>query len=179
MVETDPFAGIDLGEDDDDDEGVTPQQTSKPFNDLRKALRAAKKAIREKDAALAEAETFITEVKTERRTQALETTFKEAQLDPTYAKLFEKVAGAEAEVTVDAVKSFASEYKLPTLSGETVETPEVKPEGFTPVVTGQGGELKKYSPQEALELVKGDPVKFQQLREAGRVELLKLPGNEN
>ncbi len=149
MPELDPFAGLDLGDDDDDEPtSVTPPAgENKSFQDLRKAVRAAKKALKEKDTQLAELSEFRKGVEAEKRTAALQTVFTEAQLDPDYAKLFEKV-NPEAEVTVDTVKAFASEYKLPTIEGGSVEAPVETPAGFTPVVTNQGGGLKTYSREE-------------------------------
>jgi hypothetical protein len=175
MADIDPFEGLDLDDEDDTpDEGTTPPagQDNASFQALRKALRAAKKVGKEKDAQLAELTTFKAEVEAEKRTQALQSVFKEAELDPDYAKLFEKVS-PEAEVTIDTVKAFANEYKLPTVSGDAVDAPPAETPGFTPVVTNQGGGLKKYTRAEIETLAYTNPELANKAIAEGRVDMSK------
>ena len=141
--------------DNDDDEDTTGGDASKNFKDLRKFAREADK---ERKALAAEVESlreFQAQVVSERKEQALTTTFKEVGLNPAHAKLFQALQPdlAPEDITPEAVAKFASEYSLVTTTGETVEAPE-ETVGFKPVTTGNGPPLKEYTSEEINKLLR-------------------------
>lgn len=147
----------DLPFEDDDvqDEGDTAPQadTNKSFADLRKYANRLERDLKKTTAEVEELRTFksgIVEVQTQ---QAINSIFTEVGLNPKHADLFKAVNKELSPETVskEAVAKFAAEYELVTNSGETVEAPEEKPAGFTPVTTGTGPGTQKLDAEAVLE----------------------------
>lgn len=169
MTELDPFASLD---DEENDEGNEQNQTpdNKSFQDLRKAFREAKKAHKTLLTEAEELRTFKAQVETEKRDGAITAAFTQVGLNPKHAALFTKV-NPDVEVTPEIVQAFANEYELVTQTGETVDAPEVKAGGFTPVVAGASAPVQSLSTDDVKALLaKGDLETVAAAYKAGRVD---------
>lgn len=175
----------------DDHEDDTPDGAdNQNFKQLRSYARKQEQRAKELEAQVA--------VLREEVTKAV---FERVGLSEKHATLFAKVH--EGEVTADAVVQFATEYELPRKEAapapaEGEATPEVtepvdgqilelqtgevhevpKPQGFAPVAaSGQSPAGKIITDvAEAEQLLVSNPTEYIRLREAGRIQLPKLPG---
>lgn len=144
-----------LSADDDDDEQQHGGGKTETLQDVRKFARRRDREAKKLEAELAELREFKTTYDSEKLEGTLSKAFQEAKLDPDHAKLFKAMnpeITADA-ITSDAILSFAAEYKLPTVEGEAVQTPEKPEQGFTPVTTGQAPPLKEYDHEEIKSLM--------------------------
>jgi hypothetical protein len=156
--------------------------SNKNFADLRKYARKMEREAKAANAKVEELSTFQASVLEERRTAALDTVFKEVGLSPKHAALFAKV-NPDADITADAVKSFAAEYELATVTGDVVAAPETEASGLTPIIKGSdtgnsqgaGGKLPS---AEWLKLQGTDLAKAQQMFKAGLVDFGDAIGHD-
>ena len=178
--------------DDEDDE--TPQVGSENAN-FKQLREYAKKLERENKAREKEIE----------RLQAFESkdrlnTLKSAGLSEKHASLFLRVNEGQA-VTPELVQAFVQEYEIPVTRAEDAQVPEAaapevpqggeiielttpetqaKPPGFAPTPPAgqaQGGFITDVA--EAQKLLVTNPAEYARMREAGRIQLAKLPGSES
>jgi hypothetical protein len=171
---TDGDTGFDFGDEVDDENDGASGTDSKNFADLRKYARKMEREAKAAQAQVEELTSFRTEVLAERRTADLDRVFSEVGLSPKHAALFAKV-NPDAEVTADAVKSFAAEYELTAATGDPIDAPELQAEGLSPIVRGNGSGAPaqggKMSSREWIALQATDFAKAQALWEKGLVDM--------
>lgn len=163
---------------DDSDEELDSPGDSKNFADLRKAYNREVKARKTESAELEELRTFRQAVTTEKREAVIQAAFTEVGLSAQHAKLFKAINPDVDVSTINAetVGGFAKEYGLGVASGEEdVDVPAPKPEGFSPVVSGQAAPLaRKMARDEWLNLHTTDPARARQLFEQGKVDTSEI-----
>ena len=165
-----PFAAPD--QDDDDETGTdgAPGADSKNFADLRRFANKRDREAKQYETELSSLREFKEGVEKEKRASVIEATFKEVGLNPKHADLFSKL-NADAEVTVDIVKNFASEYELPTIAGQSVPPVDAPPAGFNPVTSGSPAPLAKLTMEDINKmLASGDTAAVQDAFKKGLVE---------
>jgi dihydroorotate dehydrogenase len=164
-----------FGSDDDLD---TSSQDNKSFKELRTAYNRTEKERKALETEVTELRSFKDTVVQDQKKAALESTFREVGLNPKHVPLFEKINPDldPASINRDAVAAFAAEYELVTTAGTTVETPEEKPVGFTPVVTGTGTPSTKLSMEDINKMLRaGDSEGVAKAFKDGRVEVEQNP----
>lgn len=176
MSEHDPFA-FDLEDEDDSNEdqsGSPKAGESKNFADLRKYARKMERERNAFEKELTELRDFKSSIEGERKEATIKSAFEEVGLNPKHAALFSRVH--EGEVTVDAVKAFASEYELPTTEGAAVEPPVKEEPGFRPVVTGTPTGAAKLSAEDIKKMLSSGEIEAVNKAYAeGRVEREETP----
>ena len=177
MSEADPF------DVDDDvvttDEGdVAPSGDNKTIKQMREAVERAERRAKNAEKQLEKLTEFQNTVLAERREQAVSSVFTEAGLNPKHAELYKRI-NPDIEVdaiTADAVTAFAAEYGLATSSGDVPEAPEVKPEGFTPVTTGNAAPSASISDEQISQwLNEGNLEAVNKAFKDGRVQKESVP----
>lgn len=167
-----------LSVEDDDDDKQTGGGGTETLQDVRKFARRRDREAKKLEAEVEELRQFKATIVEKETESAIATAFEAVQLNPSHAKLF-KALNPEITpegITPDAIQAFAAEYALPTVQGEVVQEPEKKPEGFTPVTTGQAPPLKEYDHEEIRDLMKqGKYDEVNAAYAAGRVKKQELP----
>lgn len=196
-----PF--LDVLDNDDDGENEDKQESdNSSFRDLRahakRLERQVAKLQKEREALLE----FKTKVEEEKKQATVARLFKEVGLSEKHAGLFIKVTPDldPESVSVETVRSFAEEYDLPLKQEPSSESPEtgvgqdwsqekireVSPKvgekkeatGFAPVAPGALTSARIITDvSEAAKLYVSNPEEYVRLRQAGRIQLPKLPGN--
>lgn len=171
MSDLNPFDDLD---DDLNETGGDGGTDSNPVKQVREALKRERQRAKELETQLNELAAFKASIEEKQRDEVLTVTFKEVGLNEKHAALFKKL-NPEAEITADAVRAFASEYELPTVSGDVVTPPEAPaPTGIRPVVTGSSApDLGTVTIEDAAKL---PPEEASRLLAAGRVE--RVPKDE-
>jgi hypothetical protein len=175
----------------EEDEKKAPEsQNFKDLRDYAKRIERENKAFEKQVAELSE---FKTQVTAARKAETL----KSAGLTEKHAALFLKVNG-DVEVTPEGIQAFVTEYELPVASAgsppeeSVVQTPaafedgqirELTPQapvpGFAPTpVAGQPSQRVITELDEAQALAVSNPNEYMRLKEAGRIQLQKLPGSD-
>lgn len=139
---------------------------------------------------LKKAQTEAADLLTKNRKLEAQNAFRDAELSPSLADLFVAVQ-PEAEITVEAAKTFAETYGVQGLapegsgegSGEGGTTPPAQPATDTKLSQmgkagsrgGDGGRqsaaTKTYTTQEWVDLQRNDPAAAEQVRQEGRIAL--------
>ena len=187
MVDGNPFL-------DDEDETQVPQggDDNANFKQLRDYARKLERDNKAKEREIERLATYEAKDRV--------TTLKGVGLSEKHAALFLKV-NAEEAITPELVQAFVTEYEIPVAqASETpapAETPapqasalppegivELNPEkptqnsGFAPTpAAGNAAGSVITEVQEAQKLAVDNPEEYARLREAGRIQLAKLPGS--
>lgn len=173
--EVEPFSV----DDDTEDEGdAAPAGDNKTIKAMREALERAERRAKNAEKQVEKLSEFQTSVLAERREQAVSSIFTEVGLNPKHAELYKRL-NPDIEVdaiNADAVNAFAAEYGLATSSGDVPEAPEVKPEGFTPVTTGNAAPSATISDEQISQwLSEGNLEAVNKAFQDGRVQKESVP----
>lgn len=152
---------------DEDEVEETERKESNPVKQLRDALKAAQKEAKESKKELEELRAFKSDYERRERAQSATQAFSKLGLNEKHAELFVKL-NPEAELTEEAVKTFATEYGLPVTEQATTDetTPEEAP--FAPADVGSSGE-GYISRQQLDEMYKSNPQRAIGMLRSGRV----------
>ena len=160
--------------DETDHEDARPE--SKPLTEARRVARKLEKQVQAYEKELADLRAYREEHVKAERNVVIESSFKEAGLNPKHAKLFSALNPDvdPAAITKEAIATFASEYSLAPEEGSVVEAP-LQATGFVPTSTSMASAPSGVvSRDEWMRLSATDPVKAEALWSAGRVDLAGL-----
>lgn len=185
--------------DDESDEEDTQAGSDNPnFKQLRDYAKKLEKQLTKAGKDLETLQAFKAEVEASQRQATVAQVFGEVGLSEKHAALFARL-NPEGDVTVEAVRAFATEFELPVKAAGEVPAPDTTPivesgqivdlqsgevtkpdvpAGFAPVQTaGTPNAGVITSPDEAMKLYTSNRDEYLRLREAGRIQLDKLPGS--
>lgn len=175
----DLLAGFD---DDDEEEGEKPD--SNPLRDARSQIRKLQKALKEANTKLEEHVDWRKAREEVDRKQSLGAILKQVGLRESHGELFVSL-NPDVDPTLEAVKTFAEKYNLPTeeqseeKEGESEEKPTQGSEGFfTPtssLTTPSLPSKKVWEPAEFQKLYEERPGDALQIMREGRVKWLSTP----
>lgn len=166
----------------------------KQLRDYAKKLERERNALQKKVEPL---EAYKAQIETEKKQASVSKVFESVGLAAKHATLFLKI-NPEGEVTPDSVAAFAEEYELPRQVALDIPDPdaggtvapdwsqeqivEIKPEtkstGFAPTDGAQAPSARVVTDLgEAEALSISNPQEYARLRQAGRIQLQRLPGS--
>lgn len=163
---------LDDGDGSDTGDNSPEPDESQNLKEVRAAWRREKKQRTQFEKELAELRTFKEQYDKQQREVSVQQAFKDAELNPAHAKLFLALNPDVTEVTADAVKKFAAENALTTVSGDEVEEPV---QGFEPPPAGNPPLSGKMSWEDFQKVQREDPIRARKLYEQGRVASPDVP----
>lgn len=186
MADINPFL-------DDEDEDETPQADNTNFKQLRDYAKKLEKEKSKADKELASLRDFKSQADQAKRQAEVAQVFGSVGLSEKHSALFLKI-NPDGEVTAEDVAAFAEEYELPRQEAaapapvsneinwaqeQVVEIkPETKSTGFAPTDGAQAPSARIVTDLgEAEALSVSNPQEYARLRQAGRIQLQRLPGS--
>lgn len=168
MPEAQSLEEIIAGLKEDEEETPDPGTESENFKKVRDYSKKLEKALKRQQDQINELTEYKETATRESRSAALAAGFKDAGLSEAQVALYP----AEAEVSADAIKEFATKYGL-TAGSSTEGTTEKQPQaaGFKPEGQEGGTPSNVVARSDWLKMVQNDPDAAQRLLNEGKVDL--------